>query len=177
VDRVEEVKIHGQMGENVVVTPLEPKKKKPLKRDEISDADSRKASAVDDPKHGLGAINPKEINKRLAQEYENTGVRPNVANPENTDSEQELNDESKPQENQDNSDPEATEEKGSESSENTADTNSTTNNGLLRPELKEALDLVGTGVSQSEASRRTGVSRRTLDRWLKKLAKDSGTQT
>lgn len=70
IDRIERVQVNGQMGSNVVTTPLKHDKHKGREGYQHSGSDLAKAAAMDDEVNITGAVDPREINKRVNEEHQ-----------------------------------------------------------------------------------------------------------
>lgn len=70
IDRIERVQVNGQMGSNVVTTPLKHDKHKGREGYQHSGSDLAKAAAMDDEVNITGAVDPREINKRVTEEHQ-----------------------------------------------------------------------------------------------------------
>lgn len=70
VDRIERVQVNGQMGTNVVTTALKHDKHKGREGYQHSGSDLAKAAAMDDEVNVVGAVDPREINKRVTEEHQ-----------------------------------------------------------------------------------------------------------
>lgn len=177
VEKLEEVKINGQYGSGIVVTQFV-EQKKAKNKSQASSKDSKRAAAFDDKENIVGAVEPKSINQRVNEE-----VRKNASKVGNSEPSKKANRPSLVSK----SNGKSLKNKGKSTNKNAIKkTNTPVNkssskpakvmqiNGNsspeeLSPEQKEALDLVASGVSQSEASRRTNVSRRTIGRLVDKF--------
>jgi len=78
IDRIERVQVNGQMGSNVVTTPLKHDKSKGRHDGyDHNGSDLSKAAALDDETNLVGSVDPREINKRVTEEHQklsgNTG--------------------------------------------------------------------------------------------------------
>lgn len=78
IDRIERVQVNGQMGSNVVTTPLKHDKSKGRHDGyDYNGSDLSKAAALDDKTNLVGSVDPREINKRVTEERQklsgNTG--------------------------------------------------------------------------------------------------------
>jgi hypothetical protein len=69
IDRIERVQVNGQMGTNVVTTKLKHDKAKGTEGYQHSGSDLAKAAAMDDEVNVVGAVDPREINKRVNEEH------------------------------------------------------------------------------------------------------------
>ena len=70
IDRIERVQVNGQMGGNVVTTPLKHDKNKGREGYDHNQSDLSKAAALDDEVNVVGAVDPREINKRVTEEHQ-----------------------------------------------------------------------------------------------------------
>ena len=70
IDRIERVQVNGQMGTNVVVTRLKHDKTKGTEGYQHTGSDLAKAAAMDDEANLVGAVDPREINKRVNEEHQ-----------------------------------------------------------------------------------------------------------
>ena len=70
IDRIERVQINGQCGSNVVVTKLKHDKNRGRNAFTHTGSDLKKAAALDDEANITGAVDPREINKRVTTEHE-----------------------------------------------------------------------------------------------------------
>lgn len=82
IARIERVQVNGQMGSNVVTTALKYDKSLSVNRD-YNGKDMKSAAALDDETNIVGAIDPREVNKRVLEEHakihqeaEDQGVEP-----------------------------------------------------------------------------------------------------
>lgn len=201
IRRIEEVRIHGQMGSDVVITPIEEPKAEASKRAkktrvvELTDEQRKQAAAVDDPAHGTSMVEPREINKRVNAEIETirkpkkaakkskSGSKPGVRRSDTAKAKAEKTPAKKaksgttakvlktkaktgkPLPREKSKIPSG---KLPQGKKNPAVGNDPKGIKDLPPEQREALSLIGKGVSQSEASRKTNVSRRTIGRLVEK---------
>lgn len=79
IDRIEQVKVNGQYGSNVVVTKLKHDSRRGRYAYSHTGSDLKKAAALDDESNITGSIDPRDINKRVTTEHEKlTGTRPDV---------------------------------------------------------------------------------------------------
>ena len=69
IDRIERVQVNGQMGTNVVTTRLKHDKTKGTEGYQHTGSDLAKAAAMDDEVNVVGAVDPREINKRVNEEH------------------------------------------------------------------------------------------------------------
>lgn len=70
IDRIERVQVNGQMGTNVVTTQLKHDKAKGTEGYQHTGSDLAKAAAMDDEANVVGAVDPREINKRVNEEHQ-----------------------------------------------------------------------------------------------------------
>lgn len=70
IHKIEEVKIHGSKGEGVVITPLDKSYIDPTEAVDLTEKSLQRAKATDDPSGMGGAVNPREINKMVADTLE-----------------------------------------------------------------------------------------------------------
>ena len=70
IDRIERVQINGQYGSNVEVTKLKHDKNRGRNALTHTGSDLKKAAALDDEANITGAVDPREINKRVTTEHE-----------------------------------------------------------------------------------------------------------
>ena len=70
VDRIEWVQVNGQMGSNVEITKLKHDKTKGREGYQHSGSDLAKAAAMDDEVNVVGAVDPRDINKRVNEEHQ-----------------------------------------------------------------------------------------------------------
>lgn len=70
IDRIERVQVNGQMGSNVVTTRLKHDKTKGTEGYQHTGSDLAKAAAMDDEVNVVGAVDPREINKRVNEEHQ-----------------------------------------------------------------------------------------------------------
>ena len=70
IDRIERVQVNGQMGTNVVTTQLKYDKTKGTEGYQHTGSDLAKAAAMDDEANVVGAVDPREINKRVNEEHQ-----------------------------------------------------------------------------------------------------------
>lgn len=70
IDRIERVQVNGQMGTNVVTTRLKHDKTKGTEGYQHTGSDLAKAAAMDDEVNVVGAVDPREINKRVNEEHQ-----------------------------------------------------------------------------------------------------------
>lgn len=68
IDRIERVQVNGQMGSNVVITKLKHDRNKGRDGYEYAGSDLSKAAALDDETNVVGAVDPREINKKVTEE-------------------------------------------------------------------------------------------------------------
>ena len=68
IDRIERVQVNGQMGSNVVITKLKHSRNKGRDGYEYVGSDLSKAAALDDETNVVGAVDPREINKKVTEE-------------------------------------------------------------------------------------------------------------
>ena len=68
IDRIERVQVNGQMGTNVVTTRLKHDKTKGTEGYQHTESNLAKAAAMDDEANVVGAVDPREINKRVTEE-------------------------------------------------------------------------------------------------------------
>ena len=70
IDRIERVQVNGQYGSNVQVTKLKHDKDRGRNAFTHTGSDLKKAAALDDETNITGAVDPREINKRVTTEHE-----------------------------------------------------------------------------------------------------------
>ena len=79
IDRIEQVQVNGQYGSNVVVTKLKHDKNRGRNAFTHTGSDLKKAAALDDEANITGAVDPREINKRVTTEHEKlSGTNPDT---------------------------------------------------------------------------------------------------
>lgn len=81
IDRIERVQVNGQGGTNVVTTSLRHDKSKGKAYDHTSD-DLKRAAALDDETNIVGAIDPREINKKVNEEIAKVQEEKQTGTPE-----------------------------------------------------------------------------------------------
>ena len=82
IDRIERVQVNGQYGTNVEVTKLKHDKDRGWNAFTYTGSDLKKAAALDDEANITGAVDPREINKRVTTEHEKlSGTNPDTAYP------------------------------------------------------------------------------------------------
>ena len=69
-DRIERVQVNGQYGSNVEVTKLKHDKDRGRNAITHTGSDLKKAAALDDEDNITGAVDPRDINKRVTTEHE-----------------------------------------------------------------------------------------------------------
>ena len=69
IDRIERVQVNGQRGTNVVTTQIKHDKTKGTEGYQHTGSDLAKAAAMDDEVNVVGSVDPREINKRVNEEY------------------------------------------------------------------------------------------------------------
>lgn len=69
IDRIERVQVNGQYGSNVEVTKLKHDKNRGRNAFTHTGSDLKKAAALDDEANAVGAVDPREINKRVTSEH------------------------------------------------------------------------------------------------------------
>lgn len=185
VARLEQVKIHGQAGTDVKITALtnkvppskpdgvkpagktKPSKTKTKAQTPTTAKDLKKAASLDDIEQGA-TISPRDMNRRVndevvkakAEKAKKVTKVKTVKAPKEKPSKIVkakviTNGKAKP----------GAKEKKAPKPEAVA---APQPNDSLSTEQKQALKLIGTGVSQSEVSRQTGISRRSLGRLVEK---------
>lgn len=79
IDRIERVQVNGQYGSNVEVTKLKHDKNRGRDNFSHTGSDLKKAAALDDESNVTGAVDPREINKRVTSEHDKLrGTNPEV---------------------------------------------------------------------------------------------------
>ena len=79
IDRIERVQVNGQYGSNVQVTKLKHDKDRGRNAFTHTGSDLKKAAALDDEANITGAVDPREINKRVTTEHEKlSGTNPDT---------------------------------------------------------------------------------------------------
>lgn len=83
IDRIERVQVNGQYGSNVEVTKLKHDKQRGRDAFSHTGSDLKKAAALDDENNVTGAVDPREINKRVTSENEKlSGTKADVIIPD-----------------------------------------------------------------------------------------------
>lgn len=185
---IEEVRIHGQMGRDTVVTPLDGAGKAKVARtrvDELTKQEKQQAAALDDATVAPG-ISPKDINRQVNQEIEKQKLvggalkrdrkdtpvkKPKITQKGDSKSKTPVKGGSQEKKSPVVSKPSVKTKAVSKTAVQAAAKSAPTKNqneSGLSAEHKEALRLIRSGVSQSEASRKTKVSRRTIGRLVDK---------
>ncbi len=86
IDRIERVQVNGQYGSNVEVTKLKHDKDRGQTAFTHTGSDLKKAAALDDEANITGAVDPREINKRVTTEHEKlSGTKADVIIPDEID--------------------------------------------------------------------------------------------
>ncbi len=79
IDRIERVQVNGQYGSNVEVTKLKHDKDRGRNAFTHTGSDLKKAAALDDETNITGAVDPRDINKRVTTEHEKlSGTNPDT---------------------------------------------------------------------------------------------------
>ena len=196
IRRIEEVRIRAQKGGNVLITPIdEPvaaKRKPASKKVVLTKKEIQQTAALDDATNIVGTVEPKEINRRVNAEIAKTTVKSKAGKsgvpPMGQVATEKVNKDNKPAKtpankseaksqnnNGKSSDKPVVKEAVKAASKPAGKDNSPDQSRLrdefrgLPPEQREALSLLWSGVSQSESSRKTGVSRRTIGRLTDKF--------
>ena len=79
IDRIERVQVNGQYGSNVEVTKLKHDKDRGRNAFTHTGSDLKKAAALDDEANITGAVDPRDINKRVTTEHEKlSGTNPDT---------------------------------------------------------------------------------------------------
>ena len=86
IDRIERVQVNGQYGTNVEVTKLKHDKDRGRNAFTHTGSDLKKAAALDDEANITGAVDPREINKRVTTEHKKlSGTKADVIIPDEID--------------------------------------------------------------------------------------------
>lgn len=87
IDRIERVQVNGQYGSNVQVTKLKHDKDRGQNAFTHTGSDLKKAAALDDEANITGAVDPRDINKRVTTEHEKlSGTKADVVITDEIDS-------------------------------------------------------------------------------------------